>query len=108
MTSIKIILSILIPDNEYNIIKEKLDSELSKFSPISENYEEICYYELIVNNEIITEFCEGFLDYLRQDYKDLRYIIKIYESSKKYPRSVRINKQLKKVKTKQQTKFIGF
>jgi hypothetical protein len=107
MTSIKIILSILIPNNEYNI-KEKVDSELSKFNPISENYEEICYYELTLNNEIITDFFEGFLDYLRQDYEDLRYIIKIYEPSKKYPRSVRINKQFKKVKTKQQTKFIGF
>lgn len=108
MSDIKITLSILIPENEYSIIKEKLDNELNKFNPISENFDEICYYQITVYNDFATDFFEDFLDYLRQDYKDLRYIAKIYEPNKKYPRTVRINKQLKKVNTIQQTKFIGF
>lgn len=51
---------------------------------------------------------EDFLDHLRTEYKKLRYIIKIYEQNKPYPESVRINKQFKKIKTKQQTKYLGF
>ena len=51
---------------------------------------------------------ESFLDALRVLHPKMRYSITIYEASKKWPCSIRINKRGKKITTRQQTKIFAF
>lgn len=52
------------------------------------------------------DFFENFFDNLRKEMK-LRYMIKCYNPTKKYPSSIRINVKGQKINTKQQTKLFG-
>tara|TARA_B100001093_G_scaffold467642_1_gene487009 strand:- start:362 stop:700 length:339 start_codon:yes stop_codon:yes gene_type:complete len=89
-------------------IFNKLSSEFKLFEYSTEMFDNIIYFHYKLNlNENRYQF-EDFLDYLCGEYEKLRYIIKIYLPNKKYPESVRINKLFKKIKTINQTKYIGF
>ena len=100
---------------------EKLGLVSQLFDKIKEEFQTEEYSSEIFDDVIMFHYkidalenkhkYEDFLDHLRteyDEYKKLRYIIKIYEPNKPHPESVRINKQFKKIKTKQQTKYLGF
>ena len=86
--------------------KIKLEFQTNEYS--YEIFDDVMMFHYKIDISENKHKYEDFLDYLCTEYKKLRYIIKIYEPNKQYPESVRINKQFKKIKTKQQTKYLGF
>jgi hypothetical protein len=76
---------------------------------INESYSEIEkeYISLSIksnNSSKIEEIC----DYLRINNKNIRYQIKVFKSGKKFPNSIKINKQNKKIYTKKKNKYYFF
>lgn len=106
--TIKVTVSILFPDNNFETIRNLLDKEFQSFNPEINVFDDITYYIFEINNEKDKNYFEGYLDHIRNEHHKLRYIIKIYEPNKNYPSSIRINKNYQKIITKQQTKLIGF
>jgi hypothetical protein len=93
---------------EYSEILDKVNREFQDNEHTFETYDDVMMFHYKIDITDNKYKFEDYLDYLCSDYKYLRYIIKIYEPNKKYPESARINKQFKKIKTKQQTKYMGF
>ena len=91
-----------------NII-EKMVYELDDSSVFQYDEYPGCYSLFItipnINHVLIIE---EYLDVLRTTNQTMRYNIMIYENDKKYPSSIRINRNGKKVLTKQQIKYCAF
>lgn len=95
-------------NTEIQSIYNKLTSEFKLFEYSTEMFDNIINFHYKLNLNENRYIFEDFLDHLCEEFKKLRYIIKIYLPNKKYPESVRINKSFKKIKTKNQTKYTGF
>jgi hypothetical protein len=71
-----------------------------------EDYNNNIIYYLKFIDLINVEFIEFSLDNILENI-NIRYNIMIYESNKKFPRTIRINKNKKKITTKSQTKILS-
>jgi len=104
-----ILIDIIVPYNNISInIVEEIRSKMLESDKNSDIYTDdnninISLYEV---NKKKASYLEGYLDTLSHNNKEIRYSMKLFEQSKKYPHSIRINKKGKKIFTKQQTKFI--
>tara|TARA_Y100000590_G_scaffold267852_1_gene300790 strand:+ start:9856 stop:10200 length:345 start_codon:yes stop_codon:yes gene_type:complete len=108
-----VLINIKVPNNNsVSVIDIDPMIEEIKENILYSNNSEIYTHDDIINinlYKINTEnlpYFEGYLDTLRHTNKGLRYSIQMFEPSKKYPSSIRINKKGNKIFTKLQTKIL--
>lgn len=87
----------------FNTITNHTDCELLYKYKDDDDYIYYFFKFTDLNNE---GFIEYTLDKILEDF-NIRYCIQIYEINKKYPRTIRINKNKKKIITKSQTKILS-
>ena len=86
------------------IVDEYLDFDYDKKKETNQQFNIVRTY---LHDNIDIELLKDVLDELLNLHREFRYELKIYNNTRKYPLTIRINKKGKKVITKRQTKMLS-